>query len=436
MAKIKNVSGLTDKIKSDLISSLEKMLSGDMINGLNTAKYKIGDIVSYEKKKSTKRLDINIVESNGSRVLSIYTGEKFTENKVSDSKSKFRDNQVYSGVLESLSRFFHETIYRDNIRLMISSEKLIEKSLVNLERLQELCLKPTRTSNRNKWSKKEILDRLVGRRLYGSYCGRNRINNETMGRIIELRTQILKECFDLSVFNYIPEQKKIKDNIVEIELDYYNHYTILPALANLRWGDYFKDNTDMLTRDILNDVLNRFPANGDSDNRFEDIYIPVKRSKFFGADYLNVFFSKVDINRDIEHLLIFNISTDLLGELCKKLDIHKQPTKDEIVEVHNLLSLYFRINLEMLAEVELYKDIISGEYRHSSLRTEEDRLNLIAAIDKNYPYLKDCREKGILDMLLNTAIYFKVENSIYSANKLAARPDMVNYLLSSYRHKR
>ena len=54
MAKIKNVTGLTDKVKSDLISSLEKMLSSDMINGLNTAKYKIGDVLSYEKKKNSK----------------------------------------------------------------------------------------------------------------------------------------------------------------------------------------------------------------------------------------------------------------------------------------------------------------------------------------------------------------------------------------------
>ena len=38
MKKIKNVTGLTDNVKSDLISSLEKMLNSDMINGLNTAK--------------------------------------------------------------------------------------------------------------------------------------------------------------------------------------------------------------------------------------------------------------------------------------------------------------------------------------------------------------------------------------------------------------
>ena len=142
----KRKDGLTDKVKSDLISVLEKMLSSEMINGLNTAKYKIGDIVSYEKKKDSKRLDINLVEPKGNRVLSIYTGEKFTENKVSDSKNKFRDNQVYNGALRSLYKFFKEVIYKDNIKLMISSRDLIEKSLVNLERLQELCLKPTRTN--------------------------------------------------------------------------------------------------------------------------------------------------------------------------------------------------------------------------------------------------------------------------------------------------
>ena len=140
MKKIKN--GLTDKVKSDLISALEKMLSSEMIDGLNTAKYKIGDILSYEKKKDSKRLDINLVEPKGNRVLSIYTGEKFTENKVSDSKSKFRDNQVYNGALRSLYKFFKEVTYKDNIRLMIPLRDLIEKSLVNLERLQELCLKP------------------------------------------------------------------------------------------------------------------------------------------------------------------------------------------------------------------------------------------------------------------------------------------------------
>ena len=52
-------------------------------------------------------------------MLSIYTGEKFTENKIEDSKNTFRDNQVYTGVLRSLSVFFKEIILKKNIKLML-----------------------------------------------------------------------------------------------------------------------------------------------------------------------------------------------------------------------------------------------------------------------------------------------------------------------------
>ena len=161
MAKIKN--GLTDKVKSDLISALEKMLSSEMINGLNTAKYKIGDVISYEKKKGMKRLDIDIIESEGSRILSLYTGEKFIKNEVDNNESIFRRNQVYNGVLKSLFIFFKDIIREKNIKLMIPDVKLIEKSLINLERLQELCAKPTRANKTNKWTKKELLEKLSGK---------------------------------------------------------------------------------------------------------------------------------------------------------------------------------------------------------------------------------------------------------------------------------
>ena len=412
MAKIKN--SLTDKVKGDLLSIIEKMLSSDMINGLNTAKYKIGDIISYEKKKGMKRLDINIVESKGNRVLSLYTGEKFMENKVDDSKSKFRDNQVYSGVLKSLSRFFHEVIYKDNIRLMISSRDLIEKSLTNLERLQELCVKPTRVSNKNKWSKKELLDRLSGKKMFWSSCSRSRINDETMGRIIELRTQILKECFDLSVFNYIPEQELYKDKddipVVEIELNYYNHAAILPGLR----GSYFKADEDKLTKEIIDDVLNRFPANSENKNRFEDIYIPRKRSDHFTVNELFVFLNKINVNKDKEYILVFDISEDLYGYL----------NIEDLYNTSCILKSSFKRNLEVFEELELYRDILNSNYKHSSLKTEEDRLNFITAIDKNYPYLKKCREDDVINMLLNAAIYFKIDNGIWPAVPSAINSSM------------
>ena len=209
MKKIKDVNGLTDKVKSDLISSLEKMLSSDMINGLNTAKYKIGDVLSYEKKKNSKRLDINISELKGDRVLSIYTGEKFTENEIEDSKSAFRDNQVYTGTLRSLSVFFKEIIFEKNIRLMTSREKLIRKSLINIERLQELCPKPTRANKTTRWTEKELIDRLTDR--HPMFPLKVKRNDEVMSRIVKLKNQILEECFDLDVFNYIPEQTLLKD---------------------------------------------------------------------------------------------------------------------------------------------------------------------------------------------------------------------------------
>lgn len=414
MAKIKN--GLTDKAKENIISTIEKMLSSDMINGLNTAKYKIGDIISYEKKKGMKRLDINIVESEGNRVLSIYTGEKFTENKVSDSKSKFRDNQVYNGVLRSLYRFFQEVIYKDNIRLMISSRDLIEKSLVNLERLQELCLKPTRTNKVSKWSKKELLDKLSGKEMFWSSCSRSRINNETMSRIIELRDQVLEECFDLEVFNYIPKQKKVKDNIpaVKIELNYYNHAAILPGLIENSFSSYFKADESKLTRKIVNNVLNRFPANSEIENRFEDIYIPRKRSDHFTVNELFVFLNKINVNKDREYILIFNISEDLYSYLNIK----------DIYDTSCILKSSFKKNLEVFEELELYRDILNGDYKHSSLKTEEDRLNFITAIDKNYPYLKKCREDDVINMLLNAAIYFKIDNGIWPAVPSAINSSM------------
>lgn len=406
MAKIKGVVGLTDKVKKDLLSSLEKMLSSDMINGLNTAKYKIGDILSYEKKKNSKRLDINLVEPKGNRVLSIYIGEKFTENKVSDSKSKFRDNQVYNGALRSLYKFFKEVTYKDNIRLMISLRDLIEKSLVNLERLQELCLKPTRTNEVSKWSKKELLDKLSNKGMCWNICGKSRISDETAGRIIELRNQILEECFDLDVFNYIPEQTLLEDNTVQIELNYYNHCAILPGLEG---HYYFKPGVDMLTKDIVDDVLNRFPANGDSKDKFEDIYIPRKKYNYTNTNEIFTFISKINIDKSREYTLIFNIDSDLLSEIRDEW-FRKNSNKD--FKIDDLVKFYFEKNSEMFKELRLYRDILSGSYKHTSLRTEEDRLNFITAIEKNYLYLKDCREKGTIDTLLNASIFFKIEKTI------------------------
>lgn len=418
MAKIKKENVLTDKIREDLISAIEKMLSSDMINGLNNAKYKIGDIISYEKKKNTKRLDINLVEPNGDRTLSIYTGEKFIENKVDDGKSKFRDNQVYSGVLRSLYRFFQEVIYKDNIRLMISSRSLIEKSLINLERLQELCVKPTRTSKVNKWSKKELLDRLSGKGAFWSYSSRSRINDETMSRIIDLRTQILEECFDLSVFNYVPEQElyKDEDNIpaVKIDLNYYNHFAILPGLGGDSYSSYFKADEDKLTKEMVDDVLNRFPANSEDKNRFEDVYIPRKRSDRFTVNELFIFLYKINIDKDKEYILVFDISEDL----CSYLNT------EDLYNTSCILKSSFKRSLEVFEELELYRDILNGNYKHSSLKTEEDRRNFIAAIDKNYPYLKKCRECGIINMFLNAAIYFKMDNKIWPATPLAINSNM------------
>ena len=66
----------------------------------------------------------------------------------------------------------------------------------------------------------------------------------------------------------------------------------------------------------------------------------------------------------------------------------------------------------MLKELRLYRDILNGSYKHTSLKTGGDRFNFIIAIEKNYPYLKDCREKGIIDTLLNASIFFKIEKNI------------------------
>ncbi len=402
MAKIKNVTGLTDKVKSDLISSLEKMLSSDMINGLNTAKYEIGDVLSYEKKKNSKRLDINIAEPKGDRVLSIYTGEKFTENEIEDSKSAFRDNQVYTGTLRSLALFFKEIIFEKNIRLMISREKLIRKSLINLERLQELCPKPTRVSKITKWTEKELIDRLTDK--YPMFPIKAKRNDEVMSRIAKLKNQILEECFDLDVFNYIPEQTLLKDNTVQIELNYYNHCAILPKLEG---HYYFKPGVDMLTRDIIDDVLNRFPANGDNKDRFEDIYIPVNKGSYNNTNEIFTFLSKINIDKSRDYTLIFNIDSDLLSIIkCRELYDNKY------LEIDDLIKLYFEKNSEMFKELRLYRDILNGSYKHTSLKTEEDRLNFITAIEKNYPYLEDCREKGNIDTLLNASIFFKIENTI------------------------
>ncbi len=382
-----------------------------MINGLNTTKYKIGDIMSYEKKKDSKRLDINLVEPKGNRVLSIYTGEKFTENKVSDSKSKFRDNQVYNGALRSLYKFFKEVIYKDNIRLMISLRDLIEKSLVDLERLQELCLKPTRTNEVSKWSKKELLDKLSNKGMCWNICGKSRISDETAGKIIELRNQILEECFDLDVFNYIPEQTLLKDNTVQIELNYYNHCAILPGLEGSPNEWYFKPGVDILTKDIIDDVLNRFPANSDNKDRFEDIYIPRNKYNYINTDTDEIFtfLSKINIDKSREYTLIFNIDSDLLSEIR---DEWFNGDSDKDLETDDLVKFYFEKNSEMFKELRLYRDILSGSYKHTSLKTEEDRLNFITAIEKNYPYLKDCREKGTIDTLLNASIFFKIEKTI------------------------
>ena len=401
MKKIKNVTGLTDKVKSDLISSLEKMLSSDMINGLNTARYEIGDVLSYEKKKNSKRLDINISEPKGDRVLSIYTGEKFTENEIEDSKSAFRDNQVYTGTLRSLSLFLRELIFEKNIRLITSREKLIRKSLVNIERLQELCPKPTRENKTTKWTEKELIDKLSNR--YPFFTLKSEKNDEVMSRIVNLKKQILEECFDLDVFNYIPEQTLLEGNTVQIELNYYNHCAILPKLE----GDYFKPGVNMLTRDIIDDVLNRFPANGDAKDRFEDIYIPRNKGSYINTNEIFTFLSKINIDKSRDYTLIFNIDSDLLSTIkCRELYDNKY------LEIDDLIKLYLKKNSEMLKELRLYRDILNGSYKHTSLRTEEDRLNFITAIEKNYHYLKDCREKGIINTLLNASIFFKVENTI------------------------
>ena len=403
MKKIKNVTGLTDKVKSDLISSLEKMLSSDMINGLNTAKYKIGDILSYEKKKNSKRLDINIAEPKGNRVLSIYTGEKFIENKIEDSKSAFRDNQVYTGTLRSLSLFLRELIFEKNIRLLISREKLIRKSLVNMERLQELCPKPTRANKITKWTEKELIDRLTDR--HPMFPLKAKRNDEVMGRIVKLKNQILEECFDLDVFNYIPEQTLLKDNTVQIELNYYNHYAILPKLN----VSYLKPGVDMLTKDVIDDVLNRFPANSDNKNRFEDIYIPRNKGSYINTNEIFTFLSKINIDKSKDYTLIFNIDSDLLSRIRHE-EFNGDSDKD--LEIDDLVRLCFAKNSEMFKELRLYRDILNGSYKHTSLKTEEDRLNFITAIEKNYPDLEDCREKGIIDTLLNASIFFKIENTI------------------------
>ena len=421
----KRKDGLTDKVKGDLISALEKMLSSEMINGLNTAKYTIGDILSYEKKKNSKRLDINLVEPKGNRVLSIYTGEKFIENKIEDSKSAFRNNQVYSGVLKSLSAFFKEIIHEKNIRLMTSRQKLIRKSLINLERLQELCVKPTRTSKITKWTEKELMNKLADR--YPFFPPRAKVNDEVISRIEKLKNQVLEECFNLEVLNYIPEQTLLEDNTVQIELSYYNHYAILPGLEEGSY--YFKPGVDMLTKDIVDDVLNRFPANGDNKDRFEDIYIPRNKYSYVNTNEIFMFLSKINIDKSRDYTLIFNIDNNLLNELLLKLrykklsnDSNKDLKIDDLInlsimknseEMHNLVKLYFEKNSEMLKELRLYRDILNGSYKHTSLRTEEDRLNLIKAIEKNYPYLKACKEKGIIDILLNASIFFKIEKTIF-----------------------
>jgi hypothetical protein len=421
MKKIKN--GLTDKVKNDLISALEKMLSSDMINGLNTAKYKIGDILSYEKKKNSKRLDINLVEPKGNRVLSIYTGEKFIENKIEDSKSTFRDNQVYTGVLRSLSLFFKEIILEKNISLMASRQELVRKSLINLERLQELCPKPTRVSKITKWTEKELIDRLTDR--YPIFTIKAKTNDEVMSRIVKLKNQVLEECFDLDVFNYIPKQTLLEDDTMQIELNYYNHCAILPGLEG---HYYFKPGADMLTKDIVDDVLNRFPANGDSKDRFEDIYIPRKKYSYTNTNEIFTFISKINIDKSRDYTLIFNIDSDLLNELILKLrykklssDNNKDLKVDDLIkfsfeknsDMHNLIKLYFEKNSEMFKELRLYRDILNGSYKHTSLKTGGDRFNFIIAIEKNYPYLKDCREKGIIDTLLNASIFFKIEKTIF-----------------------
>ena len=403
MKKIKNETRLTDKVKSDLISSLEKMLSSDMINGLNTAKYTIGDILSYEKKKNSKRLDINLVEPKGIRVLSVYTGEKFVENKIEDSKSAFRDNQVYTGTLRSLSLFLRELIFEKNIRLLISREKLIRKSLVNMERLQELCPKPTRANKITKWTEKELIDRLTDR--HPMFPLKAKRNDEVMGRIVKLKNQILEECFDLDVFNYIPEQTLLKDNTVQIELNYYNHCAILPKLN----VSYLKPGVDMLTKDVIDDVLNRFPANSDNKNRFEDIYIPRNKGSYINTNEIFTFLSKINIDKSKDYTLIFNIDSDLLSRIRHE-EFNGDSDKD--LEIDDLVRLCFAKNSEMFKELRLYRDILNGSYKHTSLKTEEDRLNFITAIEKNYPYLEDCREKGIIDTLLNASIFFKIENTI------------------------
>ena len=220
-------------------------------------------------------------------------------------------------------------------------------------------------------------------------------------------------------------KKKIQSNIVEVELDYYNHYAILPEIEDSKWKGSFKANVDMLTEDVIEDVLNRYPANSDAENRFEDIYIPRERGEFFGADDLNIFLSKIEVCKNKEHIIVFNVQEDLQKELYRK-SIESEPTT-----THNLVKLYFRKNLEIFKEVKLYGDIVKGVYKHSSLRTEKDRLGFIETIDKKYPYLKKCRESGDMDILLNTAIYIKIRNSIYSANLLANRSDITNSLLGS-----
>jgi hypothetical protein len=222
-----------------------------------------------------------------------------------------------------------------------------------------------------------------------------------------LKNQVLEECFDLDVFNYIPKQTLLEDDTVQIELNYYNHCAILPGLEG---HYYFKPGADMLTKDIVDDVLNRFPANGDNKDRFEDIYIPRKKYNYTNTNEIFTFISKINIDKSRDYTLIFNIDSDLLLRIqYKKLS----SSSNRDLGVGDLVKLYFEKNSEMFKELRLYRDILNGSYKHTSLKTGGDRFNFIIAIEKNYPYLKDCREKGIIDTLLNASIFFKIEKTIF-----------------------
>lgn len=214
----------TNKVRNDIISLIESMLSDDTIELLNKSTYNKSElsnklIVNKQKRKNTTTVDINMSNIDNDININLCLTELCTNNdfKLKYRKMLFNNTKYFNkAVLNVLVNKLMDKINPLGVTLEVDISTLLDKCIINLQPLQCHVLKYTHTGRMTKLTREAIIKeisylcryrRYKGgsySKSYDNYANYLYINTYREDRVYidAIVDDLLTACFDLDLSGF------------------------------------------------------------------------------------------------------------------------------------------------------------------------------------------------------------------------------------------